>query len=336
MKRHSESVLAALMESFFRKRLAAQCRASPATIAAYRDAFRLFLSFASVKAGRAPSRLQLEHLGADVVLAFLDYLEHERGNSVRTRNARLAAIRSFFQHIAYEDPASLGTAQQVLCIPTKRTNKPLLGFLSREEMNALMAAPARRTWQGRRDYALLLFLWRTGARVSEAIGVDVGDLSLQRPWQVLFHGKGSRERIVPLASDTATALKRWCEERAILLRPNVPVFTNAKGQRLTRYGVTHIVRRAVITATKQCPALAKQPVSPHILRHTLAMDLLQSGVDPNIIRSWLGHVTLDTTHQYMEADVEMKRRALQKSSVVEVSALRYRPTDSLLAFLESL
>jgi site-specific recombinase XerD len=325
-----------MIKSFFHKRLVAQCRASPATIAAYRDALRLLLCFASAKAGRAPSRLQLQHLGADVVLTFLDHLEHERGNSVRTRNARLAAIRSFFQHVAYEDPASLATAQRVLCIPTKRTTTPLLGFLSREEMDALMAAPDRRTWQGRRDYALLLFLWRTGARVSEAIGVDVGDLRLRHPWQVSLHGKGSRERILPLASDTVTALNQWCEERAILLKPNMPVFTNARGQRLTRYGVTHIVRRAVSNAIKQCPALAKQPVSPHILRHTLAMNLLQSGVDPSIIRSWLGHVTLNTTHQYMEADVEMKRRALEKSSVVEVSQLRYRPTDSLLAFLESL
>ena len=331
-----KSTLAQLLQSFFRRRLVAQRKASPATVSAYRDALRLFLLFASKRAGKPPSRLCLEELDRDVVLAFLDHLEQERHNTIRTRNVRLAAIRSFFQHVAYCDPAAMSLANRVLGIPGKRTTKRLLGYLPQADLDEIVAAPDQSTPQGRRDYALLLFLARTGARVSEAVGVNPADLQLQRPSHVVLRGKGAKERVVPLAKDTAVVLKALIHERGIATDSRSPVFVNARGQRLTRKGVTHILRRAVAIAAKAKPLLATRPVSPHTLRHSLAMSLLQSGVDISTIQSWLGHASVNTTHQYVEADLQMKRRALEKCSNPEASPSLYRPTDEVLALLESL
>lgn len=336
MRKDRALTLASLLESFFHKCLMIQRKVSDATVAAYRDTFRLFVVFASGLAGKKPCQLAVEDLDRDVVLRFLDHLERNRGNTVRTRNARLAAIRSFFQHVAYLDPACMGVAQRVLAIPSKRADKAMLGHLEGEELDAVLAAPDHSTTQGRRDHALLLFLARTGARVSEAIAVDACHLRLNRPPQVLLQGKGAKERIVPLGADLAQVLKALCTELGVSLEASFPVFATAKGKRLTRWGVTHIVRRAVTKASTQMPALLRQAISPHTFRHTVAMNLLRSGVDLNVIRSWLGHASLDTTHQYVEADVEMKRRALQMCQVTENKPARYQAPDELLALLERL
>jgi site-specific recombinase XerD len=335
MKQPLSPKLSKLIESFFRQRLVAQRNASPATVATYRDALRLLVVFAAERSSKAPSKLTVEDLDRDVVLAFLDHLENDRGNSVRSRNARLGAIRSLFQHVAYSDPASLGIAQRVLAIPTKRTTRRVVGYLTCDELEVLLAAPDCCTPQGQRDYALLLFLGRTGARVSEATAVDTRDLRLQRPWQVLLRGKGAKERVVPLAEDTSAVLRTLCQLRTEI-RPDSPVFVNARGHRLTRFGVTHILRRAIQQAATSRPTLGERAISPHTLRHTAAMHLLQSGVDLTTIQSWLGHVSVDTTNHYLEADVEMKRQALAKCDIPEAVPMRYQPSDELLELLERL
>jgi site-specific recombinase XerD len=332
-KRHQPG-LADLLESFFRDRLMRQQRVSPATLSTYQDALRLLVTFAAARTGRPPQRLLLEDLDRDVVLAFLDHLETERGNSIRTRNVRLAPIRTFFQHVAASDPARMGLAQRVLAIPNKRTPKRVLEYLPHRELDAVLAAPDRATPIGRRDYALLLLLARTGARVSEAVGINAADLRLEAPYQVLLRGKGAKERVVPLGKDTQSALRMLCTERALVPTSTVPVFVNARGARLTRFGVIHLLDRAVAHAAHTVPDLARRAVSPHTLRHTAAMHLLQAGVDLSVIRSWLGHVSIDTTHGYLEADIEMKRRALEMCGAVELEAATYHPTDGVLALLK--
>lgn len=336
MKRTSKPVLAVLLESFFRQRLAAQKRVSAATVSTYRDSLRLLLVFVSEKVSKSPSKLTIQDLDREIILEFLDYLEEVRGNSTRTRNLRLAAIRSFFQHIAYHDPASLGVVHRVLDIPSKKTTRRSVNYLHNEELAAILNIPDRSTIQGRRDYTLLLFLSRTGARVSEAVGLNAIDIRLNRPYQVLIHGKGSKDRVIPLLEDITVTLREFCQEMGLAPDQKRPVFLNAKGQRLTRFGVIHILRRAVNAASKEMPSLAKRSISPHTLRHTIAMQLLKAGVDLTTIQSWLGHANPDTTHQYVEADVEMKRRAIEMCQIPESKFIPYRPTDDILAFLESL
>lgn len=336
MSRAKQLTLADLVESFFRNRLAAQRRASPETISAYRDAMKLLIKFAAGKSGKKPCSLSLDDIGRETVLEFLDHLEKERGNSIRTRNARLTAIRSFFQHVAYADPASMGIVQRVLGIPRKRMTKTVVGYLTRDELDMLLASPDRSTPMGRRHYALLLFLARTGARVSEAIGVNAADLRLDRPLQVLLHGKGSKDRIVPVKEDLAGILRELCFEQKSELLSDSPVFVNSRGQRLSRYGVIYILKRAVKKATDKNPELARHSVSPHKLRHSNAMHLLQSDVGLETIRNWLGHADINTTHQYIDADVEMKRRALESCGISDVAPTRYKPDDKLLAILENL
>jgi len=328
--------LANHLESFFRQYLAAQRQASPATIATYRDGLRLFLVFAAEQTGKPPSRLTLADLDRDRVLSFLTHLEKERGNTVRTRNARLAVIRSFFKHVAYRDPAAMEAATRILAIPGKRMTKRVLTYLREEELDALLAVPDRTAPSGRRDHALLLFMARTGARVSEAIGVRPADLRLDRPCQVLLRGKGAKERIVPLANDLAGLLKALIQMEGQHIGAATPIFRNARGKGLTRFGVLHILQRTVAAVASTLPALAQRTISPHTLRHTAAMHLLQAGVDLTTIRSWLGHVAVQTTNDYVEADVEMKRRALEKCHEPEVASVRYRPADEVLALLESL
>ena len=330
------STLGSLLESFFRQRLVAQRRASPATIATYRDALKLLLVFAGRRCRKPPSRLAVRDLDRDAILEFLDHLEKERGNSARTRNARLTAIRSFFQYVAYTDPEAMGIVQRVLMIPGKRTVRPMISHLTPPELGALLAAPDRRTTRGRRDYALMLFLGETGARVSEAIGVDSADLRCDRPYQVLLRGKGSKERVVPLREQTVAILRALRKERGLDAHDRAPLFANRCGDRLTRFGVTHAIRRAVRTAREQHPGLERRTVSPHVFRHTAAMNLLRAGVDLSVIRSWLGHVNLNTTHHYLEADVEMKRRALEQCRTAKPQPKRYRAPDAVLAMLEGL
>jgi len=329
--------LAPLLESFFRNRLAKQRNASPSTITSYRDALRMLILFATEQTGRKPCALAVEDLDRDLVLAFLDEIEKKRKNTIQTRNARLTAIRSFFHHVAANDPASLGIAQRVLVIPIKKSHTEVTHHLARQELDALIDAPDQRTRRGRRDRTLLLFLARTGARVSEALGVDACDLQLDRPRpQVLLRGKGRKERIVPIPEDLAKALQALMSERGLGSHEAKSLFVGTHGARLTRFGATHIVRRAVTTATTNTPELARKSISPHVLRHTLAMTLLQSGVDLLTIQAWLGHSQVATTHRYAAADVEMMRRGLHKAGVAGNQPARFQPKDAVLQLLESI
>jgi integrase/recombinase XerD len=327
--------LATLLESFFRDRLTKQRNASRSTIASYRDALRMLVLFTAESTGRKPCSLAIKDLDRDLILAFLDQLEQKRKNAIQTRNARLTAIRSFFHHVAASDPASLGIAQRILAIPIKRSHTEITHHLSRDELEVLIDAPDQKTVRGRRDRTLLLFLARTGARVSEALSVNVCDLDLDRPRpQVLLRGKGRKERIVPISGDLVKALKALMRERGVHYHESSPLFVSAHGTRLTRFGATHIVRRAVAAATAAMPELASKSISPHVLRHSLAMTLLQSGVDLLTIQAWLGHSQVATTHRYAEADVEMMRRGLHKAGVSGKQPARFQPKDTVLQLLE--
>ena len=333
----ARSSLPPLLESFFRDRLVKQRNASVSTIASYRDALRMLILFAADQAGCKPCELAVEHLDRDIVLAFLDELEKKRKNTIQTRNARLSAIRSFFHYVAANDPTSLGIAQRVLAIPIKKSHTEVTHHLVRQEFDALIDAPDEQTHRGRRDRTLLLFLGRTGARVSEALGVDARDLWLDRARpHVRLRGKGRKERIVPLPSDLVGALKALMRERGLEAQEQRPLFVGTHGERLTRFGATHIVRRAVATATMSRPELASKSVSPHVLRHTLAMTLLQSGVDLLTIQAWLGHSQVATAHRYAAADVEMMRRGLDMAGVSGKLPARFQPKDAVLHLLESI
>lgn len=333
----AQATLPPLLESFFRSRLPKQRNASRATIASYRDALRMLILFAAERAGRKPCALTIEDLDRDLILAFLDELEKTRKNTVQTRNARLTAIRSFFHHVAANDPASLGIAQRVLAIPLKKSHTEVTRHLARRELDALIDAPDQRTPHGRRDRTLLLFLARTGARVSEALDADACDLQLERPRpQVLLRGKGRKERIVPIPDDLVKALKALMRERGVEAHETRPLFVGTKETRLTRFGATHIVRRAVAAAAASMPELAGKSISPHVFRHSLAMTLLQSGVDLLTIQAWLGHSQVATTHRYAAADVEMMRRGLDKAGIPGKLPARFQPKDRVLQLLESL
>jgi len=336
MRHERTPALSELMESFFRSRLAAQRRASPKTIASYRDAMKLLLRYASEKKGKQPSRLSLEDIGRETILGFLDYLEAERGNCIRTRNARLAAIRSFFQHVAYLDPASLGTVQRVLGIQSKKVAKKSVEYLTKEELDLLLTAPERGTPRGRRDYVLLLFLSQTGARVSEAVGVNARDIRFDRPCQVLLHGKGDKDRVVPLEKALVENLRTFCAESGVDIKADVPVFRNARGQRMTRFGVIYILKKAIEKIALLNPEIARRSISPHTLRHTNAMHLLHSGVDQVTIRDWLGHSELETTDHYTVINMDMKFRALEKCGISEMGTIRFKPEDKLLEMLDKL
>jgi site-specific recombinase XerD len=332
--RPPEIAFPTLLQDFFLQRLVAQRGATAQTISSYRDAFELFLRFAEQRTGRPASALTLRDLDAPLVLDFLDHLERERGNSPRTRNARLAALRSFMRYASVRDPSSLALAQRVLAIPTKRFDRPILGFLTREEIEALLDAPDGRTWSGRRDATLLAVLYNTGARVSEITGLCVGDVLLDREVALRLHGKGRKERVVPLWKSTAAHLRHWLPQ--IDRNPAAPVFPNRAGKRLSRSGVENRLHIALSRAAKRCAALAGRRVSPHTLRHTTAMHLLQSGVDLSVIALWLGHEDPATTHLYLEADLTMKEAALQRVQDPAPRRARYRASDPLLAFLSSL
>jgi integrase/recombinase XerD len=334
MSRHNS--LAQQLSSFFHQRLTQQRNATPATVAAYRDALRLLVLFAAERTHKKPCTLAIEDLDRDMILAYLDHLERSRGNAVHTRNARLTAIRSFFHHVAASDPASFAIAQRVLAIPSKRSDIPTTHYLSEAELDAIVNAPNSSSWRGRRDRALLLFLARTGARVSEALGVDTEDLSLRaaRP-QVLLRGKGRKERVLPLARDLVASINELLRERGIGLHQQVPLFVDVRERRLTRFGATHIVRRTVAIASKHCPDLVRKKISPHLFRHSLAMKLLRAGVDLLTIQAWLGHAQVATTHRYAAADVEMMRQGLNKAGIRDQTTPRFRPKDAVLSLLEN-
>ena len=333
-KNKLESSLSALIQDFFCRRLITQRNASPQTIAGYRDTFRLLFHYAQEKLKKTPAALRFEDLGSDFVLKFLDYLEQQRRNCERTRNLRLAAIRSFLRYVSYRLPGSLSSIQQVLAIPLKRFDRPSLEFLQREEVEAIITAPDITTFSGHRDFVMFLTLYNTGARVSEIIRLQVGDVCPESKASILIHGKGRKQRTVPLWKSTQRHLKKW------LLRwksdSHEPLFPSRSGRSLTRSGVEYRLRLAVKKAAEQFPSLEKRQISPHTLRHTTAMHLLQSGVDITVIALWLGHESPVTTHMYVEADLAMKEKALQKLQDPSLKSVRYQASDSLLSFLESL
>ena len=326
--------LSSLIESFFTERLLCQRRASPQTVASYRDAFRLLLQFARDLLGKAPSSLDVADLDAPLVVAFLAHLEKERGNSIRTRNTRLAAIHSFFRYIELEDPAHSAVIQRVLAVPAKRCSRRPVGFLGRVEMDALLGAPDVSSWAGRRDVTLLHVALQTGLRVSELVGLKCHDVKLGPGAHIRCDGKGRKERCTPLRKDAVTALRSWLKEHA--LGPSAPLFPNARGGVLSRDGVEYLLKKHVKTARRSCASLRGRRISPHVLRHSAAMELLHSGVDCSVIALWLGHESIETTHIYLDASVELKERALAKTTPIGVRPGRYRPSDRLLAFLNEL
>jgi site-specific recombinase XerD len=325
---------AALIREFFCGRLITQQNASTRTVASYRDTLRLLLNYFAECRGRPPTALTLADLDAPAVLAFLDHLEQRRGNCVRTRNVRLAALRSFLKYAALRDPTCLPAVQRVLAIPVKRFQRPLLESLSRAEMAAVLAAPAQSTWSGQRDRVLWAVMYNTGIRVSEAIGLRRSDVELAPSRTVRVDGKGRKQRVIPLWPSTAARLQEWLPR--IGREPGSPLFPNAHGGRLSRSGVEDRLREAVRIAGAHCPTLKGRRISPHTLRHTTAMHLLQSGVDITVIALWLGHEGTETTHQYVEANLAMKEKALSRIEEMPSPPLRYRADDELLRFLDGL
>jgi site-specific recombinase XerD len=328
------TALAPLLEAFFSDRLLRQRRASPHTIAAYRDAFRLLLAFAEKHLRKAPSDLLLADLDAPLIATFLNHLETERGNSVRTRNARLAATHSFFRFAAVREPAHAGIIQRVLALPQKRFDRDLVAFLSPTEVEALLAAPDTSTRLGRRDHALLLLMVQTGLRLAEATGLKAEDLVLGAGAHVRCHGKGRKERCTPLSRDTARILRACLAEGGASGADLV--FVSIRRTRLSHDAVERLVAKYALQASRACPTLARKHVMPHVLRHTTAVQLLEAGVDRAVIALWLGHEQVETTQIYLDADLAMKERALARTAPPGARSHRFRPKDSLLAFLEGL
>lgn len=329
-----EARFAKLVEGFFLDRLIRQRNSSPQTVAAYRDCFRLLFEFARDRTNRPTEHLVLADLDAPFVLAFLDHLEKDRKNSVRSRNARLAAIRSFLHFAALKDPEALANIQRTLAIPMKRCTRPLVGFLSRDEVQAIINAPDTTTWVGQRDQVLLSTFYNTGARVSEMRGISVADVALEGSPCIRLHGKGRKDRTVPIWPATAVQIRRWLPR--IDAAPGQPLFPTATGGVLTRSAITDRVKCATKIAARECASLGQRRVSPHTFRHTTAMHLLQSGVDITLIALWLGHENPATTHIYVEADLTMKEAALKLVQPPGTKEPRYKPPEGLLRFLQSL
>lgn len=328
------STLAPTLEAFFTERLLTQRRASPHTIAAYRDAFRLLLTFAQQRTTKAPAALDLADLDAPLIAGFLDHLERERSNSVRTRNARLAAVHSLFRFAALRHPEHAALIQRVLAIPPKRVDRPDVAFLTPAEVEALLAAPDRTRWTGRRDHALLVVAVQTGLRVSELLGLTCADVQLGTGAHLRCFGKGRKHRCTPLTSEAVDVLTTWLRVRHG--QPTDPVFPTSRGRPLSRDAIALVVARHTKTAQDYCPTLATKTVSPHTLRHTTAMRLLEAGVDTSVIALWLGHESAETTQIYLHADLGLKERALARLAPTSTIPGRYHPPDTLIAFLESL
>lgn len=328
------SALAPTLQAFFTERLVRQRHASPHTIAAYRDSFRLLLGYAERRLGKRPSELDIADLDVTLIGGFLDHLERERGNSARSRNARLAAIHSLFRFAAHRHPEHAELIQRVLAIPSKRFDRALVTFLDEDEVDALLAAPDRSTWTGRRDHALLLVAIQTGLRASELTGLNCGDLHLGAGAHLSCHGKGRKERITPLTAVTVAVLRPWLVERAD--QPGEPLFPTIRGGRLSRDGLERRLNKYIGIAAARCPSLQHKRITPHALRHTAAMRLLHAGVDTTVIALWLGHERVDTTQIYLHADLALKERAIARTTPPDTLPGRYRPPDTLLAFLEAL
>ncbi|MGA4074233.1 site-specific integrase [Ralstonia nicotianae] len=325
---------APLLERFFTQRLMHQRQASVHTIASYRDTFRMLLQFAHKRLKKPPSALALEDIDAPLVMAFLDNLEAIRGVTARTRNLRLTAVHSFFRYASYEAPTHAAQIARVLAIPAKKFDRALVAFLSRAEVDALLAAPDQHTWSGRRDYALMLLAVQTGLRLSELTGLRRDDVHLGMGAHVRVVGKGRKERCTPLSKATRTVLTAWLREPS--RAPDQPVFPNAHGSSLSSHGVHYLLAKHVAVASAHCPSLAHKRVSPHVLRHTTAMDLLLEGVEQSVIALWLGHESIETTQIYLDANLELKEKMLAKTTPPDGKPGRFRPDDKLLAFLKGL
>ena len=330
----TKATFSELLQAFFTEWLMRQRNFSSNTIANYRDTFRLLLAFAHRRLMKSGTVLCVEDLDAPFVVRFLDYLEEERKNTPQSRNVRLAALHSFFHYVALQEPSLSAVAQRVLAIPTKRFAKQPVNFLNRAETEALLSAPDQTTWSGRRDHALLLVAVQTGLRISELIQLRCQDVVLADGAHVRCTGKGRKTRCVPLRKDSAAALRAWFKERRA--ESSEVLFPNARGQAMSRDGVEYLLAKHLVTARKTCPSLKAKRVSAHVLRHSLAMDLLRSGVDRSVIALWLGHEQMNTTQVYLHADLELKEQALAKTEPFVGQSRRFRPPEQLLSFLQSL
>lgn len=328
------TAVAPALQAFFTERLITQRNSSPETIVAYRDTFRLLLRFAHDHTGKQPFELDIDDLDAPLIGAFLNHLEENRGNSPRTRNARLGAIHSFYRFAALEHPEHAATIARVMAIPTKRYQSSTISYLDLDEIEALLAAPDNTTWLGRRDHAILVLMIQTGVRVSELTGLRVGDVHLGRGAHIRVMGKGRKERTPTLTQETVTTLQGWLKERQG--QPAEPLFPTRQGRPLSRHTVGVIVTKHATTASADCPTLQAKSVTPHVLRHTNAMLLRAKGVDIATIALWLGHESIRTTHIYEHADQSLKEQAIARTDPLGAKPGRYRPSDELLAFLEAL
>lgn len=332
--------IATPLRGFFEQHLMAQRGLSGHTVLAYRDTLKLFLEFVGHRQRKACTALTLADLTADRVRDFLDYLERVRKNSVPTRNARLAAIHAFFNYLASIDPRHLAQAQSILAVPFKRHSHRIVEYLERDEVLKIFAGIDGRTLLGRRDDALLRLLYNTGMRAQELVDLDVNHLRFSRPHTVLIHGKGRKERTCPLWKETVAAIKTYLQKRGVRLDEATPLLTNREGNRLTRFGVRYIIAHRVSVAANSCPSLLTRRVTPHTIRHTTAMHLLQSNVDLNMIRSWLGHASIETTNGYVEIDLEMKRKTLRSAEkLIPAQSNRkcsWRDDDKLMSWLAKL
>lgn len=328
------SALAPTLQAFFTDRLIRQRNASGNTITAYRDTMRMLLTFVAAQTGVPPTRVDIDQLDAPMIGAFLDYLEHDRGNSVRTRNARLAAIHSLFRYAALAHPEHANTIARVLAIPPKRFDRALIAYLTEDEVDALLAACDPGTWTGRRDHALVLLAVQTGLRISELTGLTRGDLHLGPGAHITCHGKGRKDRITPLTATTVAVLHNWLAESST--DPNAPLFPTRRGSRLSRDAIEHRLKHYTAKATASCPSLHGKTITAHVLRHTTAMRLLHAGVDTGVIALWLGHVSVDTTQIYLHADLSLKEKTLARTSPPNSHTGRYQPPDRIIAWLEAL
>src|SRR5437660_2126383 len=328
------STLAPTLQAFFTDRLARQRQASPHTIAAYRDAIKLLLTFPAQQTGKPPSRLDIADLDAPLIAAFLNQLETGRGNSTRTRNARLAAIHSLFRYAALRHPEDAAVIARVLAIPPNRFDKALITYLTGQEITALLAAPDQDTWTGRRDHALLMLACQTGLRATELTSLTIGDVHLGTGAHVSCLGKGRKQRITPLTATTTAVLGGWLAERAGQTAD--PLFIPRRGTPLSRDALARRIARYTATAALTCPTLREKKVSPHVLRHSAAMQLLNAGVDTSVIALWMGHENVATTQVYSHADLALKERAIARTAPQDTTPGRYQPPDDVLAFLDGL
>lgn len=326
--------LAPLVQRFFTERLIRQLGASANTIKSYRDTFKLLLDFAEERCAKASWDMDVADIDADLVADFLDHLESERGNSAKSRNIRLAAIRSFFGHVAVNEPQVLHHCQKILQLPTKRHQKTTISWLTSDEVTALVAAPDLTTWYGRRDRALLMLATQTGLRVSELTGLRIRDVSLGHGAHVRCHGKGRKDRATPLRSDTVNVVSAWIDEQED--GDDAPLFPSNRGGPLSRDAVERLVARHCRTAANACPTFTDKNITPHSLRHTAAMALLQQGVGCTVIALWLGHESVETTQIYLHADLRIKERAMEQTRPIGVKPGRFKPDKGLLDFLKSL